>query len=147
MSFIQRKKFLFKKKYNELTGWANQGVLLLNTSLTFEKKEDKKLQQQSQNYNLKLWKPFINHIIKKLLETKDRPVVMFLWGDKAQKLVENNLKNAELQDNILILKSTHPSPLSVNRGGDFPILAPQHFKLCNEFLEKYSIKPIKWDKL
>lgn len=138
---------LFENRYNVLTSWAKQGVLLLNTSLTFEKQEDKKLQQQSQNYHLKLWKPFINHIIKKLLNVTERPVVMLLWGDKAQKLVEKNTKNAVITNNILILKSTHPSPLSVNRGGDFPILAPKHFKKCNEFLNKFSIKEIDWNIL
>ncbi len=139
---------LYKNKYNELTSWANQGVLLLNTSLTFEKKDDKKLQQQIQNYNFKLWKPFVNLIITKLL-MRDKPFVMLLWGDKAQKIVEFNIKKLKnnLNENILILKSTHPSPLSVNRGGDFPTLAPEHFKECNKFLNSHNLKEITWGTL
>lgn len=138
---------LFKTKYNELTSWAKQGVLLLNTSLTFEKKQDKKLEQKRQNENLRLWKPFINLVITKLILRENKPLVMLLWGDKAQKAAEFNIKKYKINENILIFKSSHPSPLSVNRGGDFPNLAPKQFIECNEFLKRNNANEIVWTKL
>ncbi len=138
---------LFKTKYNELTSWAKQGVLLLNTSLTFEKKQDKKLEQKRQNENLRLWKPFINLVITKLILRENKPLVMLLWGDKAQKTAEFNIKKYKINENILIFKSSHPSPLSVNRGGDFPNLAPKQFIECNEFLKRNNANEIIWTKL
>ena len=143
---------LFEKKQNDLTNWAKQGVLLLNTGLTFQKVEDNSEQTKIQNRNMKIWKPFVKIILSKLLAVTDSPLVMLLWGNDAQNIVFSLIKdkNFRLKNHsrdlniipntkILILQASHPSPLSVNRGGDFPYIAPKHFKACNDFLSKNKI--------
>lgn len=156
---------LFETGYNELTHWADEGVLLLNTGLTFQKitddtlttKEKNSLQAKVQNENMKIWKPFVNQIIQKVLTVKDRPIVMMLWGNDAHNIVFRNIKNKEFQTHlhdrtpsiipdtkIMILQCAHPSPLSVNTGGDFMVSAPDQFRKCDEHLGKDKIH---WTKL
>ena len=144
---------LFERANNNLTNWAKNGVLLLNTGLTYQriegedKKERDRMQAQVQNTNMKVWKPFVKLIIKRILEIKDRRVVMLLWGNDAHNIVFGNIDNKDFKENahlrdavivpdtsIMLLQSSHPSPLSVNRGGDFPTTAPEHFRICNDYL-------------
>ena len=144
---------LFGAAKNDLTEWAKQGVLLLNTGLTFQKiqdsdissKERDSLQAGAQRKHMRVWKPFVNLIIKKILTIKDRPVVMMLWGNDAHNLVFSNIKEGKEflhsrkefivpNTSVLLLQTSHPSPLSVNRGGDFPVTMPEHFRLCDKYL-------------
>lgn len=117
-------------KSNDLTCWKKQGVLLLNTALTYSKNE-------TLSMRLKLWKPFITHIISKLLNRK-QPLVIMLWGKKAQNL----FKDIESNTDLLILKSSHPQA----RGNDNTFFDNNHFKECNKFLENKKCKPIEWWK-
>ncbi len=122
----------FEFKNWELTSWAKQGVFLLNTALTF-------YDEKSQNKNLKLWKPFIDLVLEKLSERK-KPLVVMLWGNKAQ---ERALPFFENKENVLVLTSTHPSPLGANKG-DNCFMECNHFKTCNEFLKQHDLSEIKW---
>lgn len=137
---------LFEKAENNLTNWVSQGVLLLNTSLTFEKAEDKQKQARLQNLHAKIWKKFTRNIIEKILSSKNR-IVLFLWGNDAHDLVYKSIKNNDFQKtihnrapqfvpgtNTILLMASHPSPLSVNRGGDFLDIVPKHFLECDKFL-------------
>lgn len=156
---------LFETAKNNLTSWVNEGVLLLNTGLTYskitndslDKKERDLLQARKQNFHMKIWKPFIKIIIQKILSIKNKPIVLMLWGNDAHNIVFSNIKNKEFREyahtrdaviipdtQIMLLQTSHPSPLSVNRGGDFPITAPVHFKECNKHLKD---KKIHWEKV
>ncbi len=111
----------------DLTDWAKQGVLLMNTILTVE--EHKPLSHQNIG-----WQNFTDEALR-LLDQKEGPVVFLLWGSKAiqsKKLLKN--------PNHLILTSPHPSPLSAYRG----FFGNNHFKLANEYLIKNNETPIQW---
>ncbi len=111
----------------DLTDWAKQGVLLMNTILTVE--EHKPLSHQDKG-----WQNFTNEALRWINE-KDGPVVFLLWGSKAiqaKKLLTN--------PKHLILTSPHPSPLSAYRG----FFGNNHFKLANEYLIKNNETPIQW---
>ncbi len=142
---------LFNQAKNDLTSWANQGVLLLNTSLTFKKTDDKKEQTQLQRIHAKIWQGFIREIIEKLLKT-NQPLVMFLWGNEAHDLVYKSIKDKDFKltnhlrtpqiipnTNIMLLMASHPSPLSVNRGGDFLEVVPKHFLESDKFLKDNKV--------
>lgn len=110
-----------------LTSWANQGVLLLNTSLTVRAGE-------ANSHRNKGWEVFTDSIISKLNERKD-PVIFILWGNNAKekvKLITN--------ENHYILKAAHPSPLSASRG----FFGCDHFRKSNEILINLGKKPIEW---
>ena len=109
-----------------LTQWAEQGVLLLNAILTVRAGE-------SGSHKNIGWEKCTDEIIK-AVNMKAEPVVFMLWGNFAKekaKLITN--------PNHLVLSAAHPSPLA--RGAFFGC---NHFKLCNEFLEKNGRKPISW---
>ena len=112
-----------------LENWArDNNVLLLNTALTYDK-------TNSLTERKNAWEPFITTIIQNLLASENK-LVVFLWGNKAENLFNECIKNIEIKRNILVLKSNHPSPLSVNNGGNFPKLAPVHFAACDNFLDE-----------
>ncbi len=111
----------------DLTDWAKQGVLLMNTILTVE--EHKPLSHQNIG-----WQNFTDEALR-WLDQKEGPVVFMLWGSKAiqsKKLLKN--------PNHLILTSPHPSPLSAYRG----FFGNNHFKLANEYLIQNNETPIQW---
>lgn len=114
-------------KSGDLTCWAKQGVLLLNTSLT--------VREASANSHSNIgWHQLTDRIIK-LLDSHQTPIVFILWGANAaskQYLIENK--------NHLILKSAHPSPLSANRG----FFGCGHFEKTNKFLEETKQTKIDW---
>ncbi len=113
--------------HGELTAWAKQGVLLLNTVLTVRK-------GLANSHKGKGWEIFTDEIIKKLNQ-KDTPVVFLLWGANARKkaaLITNKSHS--------ILEQVHPSPLSAY-GGFFGC---KHFSKTNEILSKAGLKPIDW---
>ena len=117
-------------KSGDLTSWAKQGILLLNTALTVihKKKES----------HLSLWNNFTNELINKISTESKQPIVFMLWGNHAKKKSEFiNNKNFHY-----ILESAHPSPLGAIGGGWFTC---KHFSKCNEFLEKNNIEPINWN--
>lgn len=122
----------FNKSY-DLTCWKEQGVLLLNAALTYS-------QEQSLNERLKLWQPFVSQVILKLLNRK-KPLVVMLWGKKAQKL----FKGEKNDDNLLILKSYHPQA-RLTDNDERAFINCKHFGECNEFLKSKKCKPIEWWK-
>ncbi len=112
----------------DLTGWAKQGVLLLNATLTVRA-------HQANSHQRLGWSLFTDAAIKALSERRDHLVFM-LWGGFARS------KKALIDGNRhLVLESVHPSPLSANRGGWF---GQHQFSRCNAYLEAQGITPIKW---
>ncbi len=111
----------------DLTKWADQGVLLLNTVLTVRA-------HQAFSHKGHGWEQFTDAIIN-AVNMQDRPVVFMLWGSPAQ-------SKSFMLDNPehLVLKAPHPSPLSAYRG----FFGCRHFSKCNEFLESHGETPIDW---
>ncbi len=114
-------------KNPDLTYWANQGVLLLNTTLTV-------LQGQPMSHKDKGWETFTDAVIKKVSATNTNLVFM-LWGAHAQK--KNDLIDSQKH---LILTSPHPSPFSAHSG----FFGNYHFRLCNEYLVLHNLPEIIW---
>ncbi|MBE6149582.1 MAG: uracil-DNA glycosylase [Firmicutes bacterium] len=112
---------------NNLTDWAQQGVLLLNAILTVEK--DTPLAHKGKG-----WEIFTDNIIK-LLNKREKPIVFILWGSYAR-----SKKELITNKNHYIIESAHPSPLSASRG----FFGSKPFSKTNEFLEKNNIKKINW---
>ena len=113
----------------DLTGWAEQGVLLLNSTLTVRK-------GQALSHSRFGWETFTNRIMQ-VLNQSENPIVFMLWGNNARakaKFITNK--------NHLVLESVHPSPLSFYHG----FLTCKHFSKANHFLEKNNILPIDWSK-
>jgi uracil-DNA glycosylase len=110
-----------------LTSWAQQGVLLLNASLTVRAGDP-------MSHSKIGWHTFTNTVITKISELKDK-VVFLLWGKFAQEKIE--LINTKKH---LILKAAHPSPLSANNG----FFGCRHFSKTNQFLMQNGIDPINW---
>ena len=115
------------RKENELTSWAEQGVLLLNSVLTVVK--DTPLSHRGIG-----WEEFTDSIIKKINE-KDSTVVYILWGSyaRSKKYLITNPKH-------YVIESAHPSPLSANKG----FFGSKPFSKTNEILIKNNMKPINW---
>lgn len=120
-------------KNGTLTGWAKQGVLLLNAILTVEKGKP----ASHANHG---WEIFTDAIIEKLLHRK-HPTVLMLWGAYAQKKVQNLHVHID-RSRHLILKAAHPSPLSRNG-----FLGCRHFSQANAFLKKHNVPEIDWADL
>lgn len=116
-----------KRIDTDLTSWANQGVLLLNSIMTVVK--DMPLSHKDKG-----WEIFTDRIIE-LLGEREKPLVFILWGSYARSKKEL-IKNK----NHLILESVHPSPLSASRG----FFGSKPFSKTNEFLKKNNIEEIKW---
>ena len=115
------------RTYGNLTSWANQGVLLLNASLT--------VRADNPNSNAGIgWHIFTDKIIE-LLSQKKKNLVFILWGNFAKQ--KEILIDSEKH---LILKSAHPSPFSVDKG----FYGCKHFSKTNEYLVKNGIQPINW---
>ena len=111
----------------DLTDWAKQGVLLLNSIMTVVK--DTPLSHKDKG-----WEIFTDNVIKKLGE-REKPIVFILWGNyaRSKKLLIKN-------KNHLIIENVHPSPLSASRG----FFGSKPFSKTNAFLEKNGIKKINW---
>ena len=110
-----------------LKKWADQGVLLLNTSLTVRAGE-------ANSHKSIGWEIFTDKIIS-LVNEKEAPVVFLLWGNNAIKK-----KNLITNKRHLILTSVHPSPLSASRG----FFGSKPFSKINNFLISINKKPIDW---
>lgn len=113
-------------KSGELTGWAKQGVLLLNTVLTVR-------EGSAASHRKKGWEPFTDEVIRKL-SAREKPIVFILWGRHAQE------KAALIDRRHAIIESVHPSPLSASRG----FFGSRPFSQANAYLEKWGEKPIDW---
>ena len=111
----------------DLTEWAKQGVLLLNSTLTVQA-------HIAASHSGKGWENFTDAVIRAVAKNR-KNVVYMLWGSFAQKKAE--IVNP--QEN-LILKSAHPSPLSAYRG----FFGNHHFSQANEYLVKNGETPINW---
>ena len=110
-----------------LTRWAEQGVLLLNATLTVRA-------HQAGSHQRKGWEEFTDAVIRKLAEEKDG-LVFILWGAYAQK------KGAFIDRNKhLVLTSVHPSPLSAHNG----FFGNHHFSRANEYLVRNGKTAIDW---
>lgn len=112
---------------SDLTRWAKQGVLLLNSTLTV-------VEHQAAAHSGKGWEIFTDNAIRALGED-DEPRVFILWGSYAR-----SKKSLITNPSHLILESAHPSPLSAYRG----FFGNNHFRLCNEFLKAHGYPPIYW---
>ena len=117
-----------KPKSGNLTKWANEGVLLLNTSLTVR-------EHQANSHSKCGWAWFTDSVIKLVSEQKEN-VVFILWGGNARskKPLIDTTKHK-------ILECAHPSPLSAYNG----FFGCKHFSKTNEYLISHGIKPIDWD--
>lgn len=111
----------------DLTRWADQGVFLLNATLTVRA-------HQPGSHQNKGWERFTDEVIRKISETQDG-VAFLLWGAYAQRkaLLIDGAKH-------LVLKSPHPSPLSAYRG----FFGCKHFSKTNDYLMKRGQVPIAW---
>lgn len=111
-----------------LTRWAQQGVLLLNATLT--------VRAHLANSHARLgWQQFTDAAIRALASQRQHLVYM-LWGGYAR----GKAYMIDRQQN-LVLESVHPSPLSANRGGWF---GQHQFSRCNQYLQQNGIEPIQW---
>jgi uracil-DNA glycosylase len=111
----------------DLTRWAEQGVLLLNSVLTVEAKK------AGSHKNLG-WQQLTDEIVEQLSAQREN-LVFLLWGAYAQSkqpLID--------KDKHLILEAAHPSPFSAHRG----FLGCKHFSKANAYLKQHQIEPIKW---
>lgn len=116
--------------HGDLSGWAKQGVLLLNAVLTVEAHKAGSHQGQG-------WEQFTDRIVSIINEKQDG-VVFMLWGSYAQK------KGAVIdRKRHLVLTAPHPSPLSAYRG----FLGCRHFSQCNEYLQSRGKKPVDWARV
>lgn len=115
-------------RHGDLTKWAKQGVLLLNSVLTVEAGQPTSHQKQG-------WEAFTDEVIDVLNEQRER-VVFILWGAYAQR------KGQRInRDRHLVLTAAHPSPLAANRGGFFGCKV---FSKTNQYLKQHGIEPIDW---
>ncbi|WP_404405512.1 uracil-DNA glycosylase [Jeotgalibacillus malaysiensis] len=114
-------------KSGDLTKWADEGVLLLNTVLTVK-------EGQAHSHKGKGWEQITDEAIR-LLGEREEPLVFILWGKPAQ--AKSRLIDT---DKHLIINSPHPSPLAAHRG----FFGSQPFSKTNEFLHKHGIDPIDW---
>ena len=110
-----------------LTGWAEQGVLMLNTVLTVR-------DGQAHSHRKQGWETFTDEVIRRLSE-REKPIVFVLWGRPAQekkKLIDVS-RHA-------IIESVHPSPLSASRG----FLGSRPYSKTNQIFESWDETPIDW---
>ncbi len=116
------------ERSGELTGWAKQGVLLLNTTLTVR-------EGQPQSHKGQGWEVLTDRIIS-IVNEKTEPTVFMLWGGNAR------AKKALIKNPAhLVLECAHPSPLSAYNG----FFGCNHFKKANEFLKINGLNEIDWN--
>ena len=122
--------FIEIPKKGNLEKWAEEGVLLLNSTLTVREKEPKS------HYNMG-WEIFTDKIVE-ILANKEDPIVFLLWGKSAKDKI-NNVKNLISQKKHLILTAAHPSFYSAHN-----FFGCRHFSKTNEFLKIHNKKEINW---
>ncbi len=113
--------------HGQLTHWAEQGVLLLNTVLTVR-------EGQPNSHKGKGWEEFTDRVIE-TINQKETPVIFMLWGANAR------AKSALITNtHHILLQAAHPSPLSAHNG----FFGCKHFSKANELLSKSGQTPIDW---
>ena len=143
--------------YTNLSAWKKQGVLLLNTALTFA--------PDNQDFHINAWRNFVNQVISKLLKVKTenkQPLVVMLWGAKANEIkslaYKGNQQGADYQEKyplVKILRSSHPSNnyqacTKSICDGEVPAFKDtdfRPFKECNEFLQTHNVEVINWQTI
>jgi uracil-DNA glycosylase len=121
------------RKSHELSGWARQGVLLLNAVLTVESRNPA-------SHTRKGWEAVTDALIRRVAQSP-QPKVFMLWGAHAQSkraLVEENAGGP-----TLVLAANHPSPLSAKRP-PVPFIGCGHFATANEWLLDHGQQPVDW---
>lgn len=113
--------------HGELTQWADNGVLLLNTVLTVR-------EGQANSHRGMGWEHFTDRVIQ-LLNERQQPIVFLLWGGNAR-----SKSNLITNPQHLVLQCAHPSPLSAYNG----FFGCRHFSKTNEFLTQHGMQPINW---
>lgn len=114
-------------KHGSLVSWAQQGVLLLNATLSVEA-------ERAGSHQNRGWETFTDCVVQYLNSNKSH-LVFLLWGSYAQK------KGAFIdRKKHLVLEAPHPSPLSAHRG----FLGCKHFSKTNAYLQKNGIAPVEW---
>ena len=128
---------------NDLSRWAQQGVLLINSVLTVE-------QGQAGSHAGQGWEQFTDEALRKLLNPtrplgqsneRDQPKVFMLWGNYAKRkaaLIQQTRQRSSLRH--CVIESAHPSPLSVHRG----FFGSRPFSRANDFLMETGQDPIEW---
>lgn len=114
-------------KDGDLSRWANQGVLLLNSSLTVR-------EGQAASHSDIGWEQFTDDVVEKLNKEKEN-LVFILWGSHAIKKGEKIDRSKHL-----VLTSAHPSPLSAHKG----FFGNHHFTRANNYLKEHGETPIEW---
>ena len=112
-----------------LTGWAQQGVLMLNTVLTVR-------QGQAHSHRKQGWETFTDEVIQQL-SARDKPIVFILWGRPAQE----KKKLIDLSRHAVV-ESVHPSPLSASRG----FIGSRPYSATNQILKAWGERPIEWSR-
>ena len=117
----------FLKRNGDLSAWADQGVLLLNATLTVNA-------GQAGSHQGRGWETFTDAVVKALAERREHLVFM-LWGSYAQ-------RKGQVIDRSrhLVLETAHPSPLSAYRG----FFGCNHFRQADAYLESHGIEPVHW---
>ena len=110
-----------------LGGWAEEGVLLLNTVLTVRA-------HRANSHRNRGWEHLTDKVIE-ILNDREKPIVFILWGRNAREK-----RNIITNRNHLILEGAHPSPLSAHKG----FFGGEYFSRTNAFLEKSGQSPIDW---
>ena len=120
----------FLSRDGDLTHWAEQGVLLLNATLTVAGGDS----SMAGSHQGRGWETFTDAVVRKLAEEREG-LVYLLWGSYAQRKAAfvDRSKN-------LVLACAHPSPLSAFRG----FFGCGHFKACNDYLAAHGKEPIRW---
>jgi uracil-DNA glycosylase len=118
-------------RHGNLTHWAEQGVLLLNSVLTVE-------MGQAASHQGRGWEKFTDEVIA-LVARQERPIVFILWGAYAQKKAAF-VKDVSQGGRHLVIRSAHPSPLSAHNG----FFGSRPFSRANAFLTEHGEQPIDW---
>jgi uracil-DNA glycosylase len=124
----QRKKIIYSLHHKMINRWPDQGVLLLNTSLTV-------LANCANSLAHVGWQAITSYLLE-TVSIKNQHCVFMLWGNYA-KALQKHIQN---QDQHLILTAAHPSALSAHRG----FFACKHFIKANNFLSANGVEPINW---
>ena len=115
----------------DLTKWAKQGVLLLNTALSVEEGKPNSHRDMG-------WEDVTKEIFNTCLEKLPQPIVFILWGNHAKEFAENI--NWDDYNNKLAIVSPHPSPFSASKG----FFGSRPFSKANAFLTEHGSEPIDW---
>lgn len=131
---VENNDFNVNQNSGDLTNWARQGILLLNSALTVE--------SGNAGSHTEYWVEFTEKLLEYLTDKFDN-LVIFLWGNDAQSF-ETNIRNKK---NHYIIKNSHPSPFSANRGtAKSPaFIGSNCFKKANDYLISIGKKQINWN--